>query len=393
MNLSQNKSGMYIKVPISNRHTFIKSSVFRFQFPVLLYFITFISTSLGRRSPPCLHENIVSIYKTSTSNKVCKTSFNISKHKRAVPFSSTASSLTMDSQVPFPNLQKVGLLNNKNILIKNKENVENILSLLLKGSFDNLQLVVDFDYTLTRGHFNGEKSLCSWGILDNSHHMPSFYRDKASELLAKYYPIEVDSSMSEAEKIPHMVEWYDNINELLKRCNVSKELLSDMVAHSNVKLRINTDELFKKLKEERVPTLIFSAGMGDILEHVLWHFDLYSPNVKVVSNFFKYNDEGIMIGFTGDLIHMFNKNENAIHSSNYFSEVEKRHNVILMGDSLGDVKMADGVPKSSNVLKIGFYNHNSIGERINDYQNAYDIVAVNDQTMDIVNSILGHIKV
>ncbi|RXG61975.1 7-methylguanosine phosphate-specific 5'-nucleotidase [Armadillidium vulgare] len=301
MNLSQNKSGMWIKVPINNRHNLIKSSVFRLQFPVLLYFVTFISTSLGRRSPPCLHENIVSIYKTSTSNKVCKISFNISKPKRAAPFSSTASSLTMDSQVPFPNLQKVGLL-----------------------------------------------------------------KDKASELLAKYYPIEVDSSMSEAEKIPHMVEWYDNINKLLKSCNVSKELLSDMVANSNVKLRINTEQLFKKLKEERVPTLIFSAGMGDILEHVLWHFDLYSQN-------------GIMIGFTGDLIHMFNKNENAIHSSNYFSEVEKRQNVILMGDSLGDVKMADGVPE--------------IGERINDYQNAYDIVAVNDQTMDIVNSILDHIKV
>lgn len=53
---------------------------------------------------------------------------------------------------------------------------------------------------------------------------------------------------------------------------------------------------------------------------------------------------------------MFNKNENAIHSSDYFDKLTGRNNVILLGDSLGDIKMAVGVPQPSNVLKIGFLN-------------------------------------
>lgn len=63
-----------------------------------------------------------------------------------------------------------------------------------------------------------------------------------------------------------------------------------------------------------------------------------------------------MVGFKGDLIHMFNKNENAIHSSDYFDKLRGRNNIILMGDSLGDTKMAVGVPQPSSILKIGFLN-------------------------------------
>lgn len=67
--------------------------------------------------------------------------------------------------------------------------------------------------------------------------MPSFYREKALEFLHRYYPIEIDPKISEEEKIPYMREWYDNIIELLKQCQISKEVLSHMVAESNVKFR------------------------------------------------------------------------------------------------------------------------------------------------------------
>ena len=34
--------------------------------------------------------------------------------------------------------------------------------------------------------------------------------------------------------------------------------------------------------------------------------------------------------------------------------MSNRHNVILIGDSLGDADMADGVPNTDAVFKIGF---------------------------------------
>ena len=55
--------------------------------------------------------------------------------------------------------------------------------------------------------------------------------------------------------------------------------------------RDRAKELLSVLKENGVPLLVFSAGMGDIVEHVLDHYNINTSNVKVVSNFFKYNEK------------------------------------------------------------------------------------------------------
>lgn len=57
---------------------------------------------------------------------------------------------------------------------------------------------------------------------------------------------------------------------------------------------------------------------------------------------------------TDKMIHVFNKNETVLQGTDYYNLVLERTNVIVMGDSLGDAEMANGVPESSNVLKIGF---------------------------------------
>lgn len=69
-----------------------------------------------------------------------------------------------------------------------------------------------------------------------------------------------------------------------------------------------------------------------------------------------WNVQGVLVGFKGELIHVFNKNENAVHNSDYFDLLESRENIILLGDSLGDLRMADGATKAKNVLRIGFLN-------------------------------------
>lgn len=62
-----------------------------------------------------------------------------------------------------------------------------------------------------------------------------------------------------------------------------------------------------------------------------------------------------MVGFKNEIIHVYNKNENVIHDSDYFQNIEHRTSMILMGDSLGDLHMADGA-EVNHKLKIGFLN-------------------------------------
>ena len=70
--------------------------------------------------------------------------------------------------------------------------------------------------------------------------------------------------------------------------------------------------------------------------------------------------------------------------------LEHRHNIVLMGDSLGDLQMADGVENVENLLKIGFLNSH-IEERLDQYLSHYDVVLIDDQTMDVPNRIIDKV--
>lgn len=66
--------------------------------------------------------------------------------------------------------------------------------------------------------------------------------------------------------------------------------------------------------------------------------------------------QGVLKGFKGELIHVYNKHDGALRNTDYFKQLKENCNIVLMGDSLGDLSMADGVSSVENMLKIGFLN-------------------------------------
>lgn len=71
---------------------------------------------------------------------------------------------------------------------------------------------------------------------------------------------------------------------------------------------------------------------------------------------FSHALQGVLKGFKGELIHVYNKHDGALRNTDYFKQLKENCNIVLMGDSLGDLSMADGVPSVENMLKIGFLN-------------------------------------
>lgn len=147
-------------------------------------------------------------------------------------------------------------------------------------------------------------------------------------------------------------------------------------------LRDGYEQFFDRLHKHSVPVFIFSAGLGDVLEEIIRQAGVYHPNVKVVSNFMDFDDnvsprplpfgerrrtrrltfdllpdsQGVIRGFKGELIHVYNKHDGALRNTEYFKQLKEYSNIILMGDSLGDLSMADGAPSVENILRIGFLN-------------------------------------
>lgn len=66
--------------------------------------------------------------------------------------------------------------------------------------------------------------------------------------------------------------------------------------------------------------------------------------------------QGVLTGFKGPLIHTYNKNNSILQGTEYFQQLSTRTSIVLLGDSMGDLTMADGIPSVENILKIGFLN-------------------------------------
>ncbi|KAI9999468.1 hypothetical protein NQD34_018511 [Periophthalmus magnuspinnatus] len=280
--------------------------------------------------------------------------------------------------------------------MKDPERVEQIIC-GLKNINKKTKIITDFDMTLSKFQVNGKRcptchrltTTKPWcvQILLTTRWVTDECRQKLVQLKNQYYPIEIDPQLTMEEKYPFMVEWYFKSHTLLVEQRLQKDKLPEAVRDSDAALRDGYEQFFDRLHQHNVPVFIFSAGLGDVLEEILRQSGVYLPNVKVVSNFMDFDDNGVIRGFKGELIHVYNKHDGALRNTEYFKQLKENCNIILMGDSLGDLSMADGVPNVENILKIGFLN-DKVEERLDKYLDHYDIVLVRDETLEVPNAIL-----
>ncbi|KAM4526779.1 7-methylguanosine phosphate-specific 5'-nucleotidase-like isoform 2-T3 [Fundulus diaphanus] len=275
-------------------------------------------------------------------------------------------------------------------MMRERGRVEDTIYAMQKGGAGSLQVISDFDMTLTRFAHKGKRVPTTHNILNNRLLMNEDSTKKMKELLNKYYPIEIDASLSPEEKLPYMVEWWTKVHELLIQQRIRKDMLGVTVRASSAMLRDGYRVFFDCLAEHQVPLLIFSAGVGDVLEEVIRQNDVFHPNVRIISNYMDFDHTGVLQAFKGQLIHSYNKKDGALSHATALREPHGRPNVLLLGDSLGDLSMADGVAEVQNVLTVGFLN-DQVEERKESYVNSFDVVLLKDETMDVPNAILRYI--
>ncbi|KAL7289885.1 hypothetical protein TKK_0016278 [Trichogramma kaykai] len=279
----------------------------------------------------------------------------------------------------------------KHVHIQDEATVLKKINIMINGGSDKLQVVTDFDFTLTKTHKNGNKTLSSFCIFEKSKQLPEAYFLESQRLLNKYRPIELDPKIPKEEKIKALDEWMSLCNDLYQGLHYNIDELDKLVEEYGETLRDGTIELFHHLKIQEVPVLVFSAGLGDVVKSVLKHHKILHDNVNIVSNFLKFNGN-VTEGFQNPekLLHVYNKNEESVDEK-YHELLKERTNILLMGDSLGDANMADGASKESVILRIGFLYHH-VEENLPLYRDTFDIVLVDDSTMNIIEEILSPVS-
>lgn len=288
------------------------------------------------------------------------------------------------------------LLKNPSVRINNLSNTTEKIQKIIQDGRSNLHFISDFDRTMSR-HWVRNKYTDALETNPATHGIPALYdkmtpeyKKESRRIYSTYYPIEIDQSLTHEQKTPYMIKWWNEAHEAILAQKLKREDLRHMAEQAQLELRPGVEAVLEKCRDTEVPFLVFSAGIGNIIEEILKEANLFYDNMHIVSNMMVFNEQEEIVAFKDPLIHVFNKSEFQLETSPYHKLIEERTNVILMGDSLGDLQMSQGV-KHDLCLNIGFLNHD-VSTLESAYVNAFDVVIEGDANMipiiDLLNSIV-----
>jgi len=280
----------------------------------------------------------------------------------------------------------------REIIIPDKKRLAELKRNISKDGKDKFHVLSDFDRTLTRAFYNSKESKSIISHLRNGNYLSEDYAKKAHELYNKYHPIEIDISIGIEEKMKKMEEWWKKHLELLIDSGFDLETLkkcvSDMIKEESLEFRAGAKELLNYLNSNKIPLVVISASFGDLIKEYLREKGVFYNNINVVGNNLIFDENGNAKGYE-KIIHVFNKHEFEIHNLKIYSELLKRKNVMLLGDSLGDIRMIEGFPYE-NLIKIGFLNEN-VEKNLEEFKKNFDIIILNDGNFDSVNELISEI--
>ena len=279
----------------------------------------------------------------------------------------------------------------KDIIIQNTSNLEDLKKSISEDGIECLHVLADFDKTLTTLFVNGKKVPSLISILRDGNYLTPDYAQKAHELYNKYHLIEIDPKVLIREKKKVMNEWWMTHFDLLIKSGLNKKDIEDVIKSRKIKLRPGFSDFLDILKENKIPLVIMSSsGLGeDAISMYLKQEGKLHDNIHIISNLYKWDEKGNAIGVKKPIIHVMNKDETAIQNFPAFEIIKNRKNVLLLEDSVSDIGMVQGFDYN-NLIKIGFLNEN-VKENLESFKANYDVLILNDSSMDYINQLLREI--
>jgi 5'-nucleotidase len=275
-------------------------------------------------------------------------------------------------------------------IIWNEKHYLDILSKIKKDWLQKLHILADFDRTLTKA-FSGWKlrpSLIS--VLRSEWYLSEEYSKKAYELFDYYNPIEINPNISLEEKKKEMTIWWNKHLDLLVESKLHKSDIEKIIESWVIEFRPWIKRFLKFLSENNIPIIIISAnGLGtDSIEMYFEKEWFLTPNVKIISNEFYWDENGNAFGYDKRVIHVFNKDETVLRDFPEIHDlIENKRNVILLWDSLGDPWMIEWF-EYDNLLKIWFLNEKE-EELLVKYKENYDVILTQDNDAEFISNLFN----
>lgn len=246
---------------------------------------------------------------------------------------------------------------------------------------NNLIIASDFDKTFTIG-----SAFTSWSMLARSWLVWDDYAAERDALHAKYYPYEIDPSLSLEQKKPLIREWWLGHLSLLLKYQITKSQVDQVVLNPIFfQFRPWVKDFFESTKKLWIPVIIVSAWIWNFIEQMLEINWIDMSNVSIEANFLTYDENGIINWIDKEhVIHVCNKDDHILKDKSQ-QLIWSRTDLIVMWDGFHDTKIAD-LFDYDNLLRIWFLTDKT---KNSDFDNTdFDVVNPKDDFM-LINNLLS----
>jgi HAD superfamily hydrolase (TIGR01544 family) len=258
-------------------------------------------------------------------------------------------------------------------------NMPYIISKEKLNKFNNLNnyfVITDFDRTLTTA-----ESEPTMGVIPQ--YLGGECLEKRTKIYEHYRPLELDYTIEENKKQQIMKEWAKESFTLLTKY-ITKEGIENALLDANLYLRDGAKEFLQEMNNNDVPVIIMSSGIGNIVKDFLEKENCMFNNIKIVSNFFEFNN-GITTINMNNIMATSNKEYIRIPEK-IRNQIEEREKALVFGDLIEDIKMIDK-EKLQNTLTFGFLDEN-IEQNLERYKENFDIILTGNDNFNTVRKIL-----
>ena len=158
---------------------------------------------------------------------------------------------------------------------KDKEQFFAKLEKFRKLGPNHLQIVSDFDYTISSFKLDGKPSESLFGTFRLSKHTSEAFKQGTSALFKKYSPIEIDEKIQFDEKQRLLTEWYVQVKEFYLKENIDTQKTLKILNEGNIGIRFGFDQLLRQCASINLPFYIVSGGTKNNLFLKLFPFHYF----------------------------------------------------------------------------------------------------------------------
>lgn len=107
----------------------------------------------------------------------------------------------------------------------------------MRGNAKEIDIIADFDHTLTQHRLNKEKCDSLFGMFVKHDNLPQNFRSELFDNYIKYGAFETDSTISFSQRLEYMDLFYTIQRDLFERHNITVEQVREVLENSNLVYR------------------------------------------------------------------------------------------------------------------------------------------------------------